>query len=304
MTSTFSIADLDFLTADLDIRLAEASKVQSKLQQDFLDQAVPVDMVGQTEGPVHAASLQIWNEVARLAGVPYVSAELIADIPMDILNDDIFSWNDVTIPLDPIRHASIIAARDYAKSGGFWRTDLCSPSWVKAQLSETGSFETETSFSLDDPRIVDLHYGLPSIQILARPLLTPVRIGDWPVEFRVFFGGEIEADGAVSFYYPQAGDFTVTPELEAAAKQAQLWGTKLYQTRQELGLTPWLPPAAPAKSIGATIDFMLTEEMGLVMIDAGPRFGHGAHPCCFIDAPIDGIQWKLEEGVKLRSFSR
>src|SRR3546814_972834 len=91
-----------------------------------------------------------------------VDATLIASIPSDLLNDDLFYWDEIK-PLDPERHASIIAASDYAKSGGFWRTDICAPYSVKGQLSETGSFEVSRNFTLDDPRILDMHYGLPFI---------------------------------------------------------------------------------------------------------------------------------------------
>ena len=45
---------------------------------------------------------------------------------------------------------------------------------------------------------------------------------------------------------------------------------------------------------------MLTEEMGLVMVDAGPGYGAGAHPCCFIDQPVTGRAWALAEGVEAR----
>src|SRR3546814_9479229 len=64
--------------------------------------------------------------IAERSGVPYVDATLIASIPSDLLNDDLFYWDEIK-PLDPERHASIIAASDYAKSGGFWRTDICDP---------------------------------------------------------------------------------------------------------------------------------------------------------------------------------
>src|SRR3546814_3325229 len=90
-----------------------------------------------------------------------------------------------------------------------------------------------------------MHYGLPFIEVLARPLLTPVRVGNWPVEFRVFFGGAAEEDAAISFYYPQADEFEITPALESAAEQARTWGKAMYAEHQSLGLTPWLPPGEP-----------------------------------------------------------
>src|SRR3546814_9410353 len=70
----------------------------------------------------------------------------------------------------------------------------------------------------------------------------------------------------------------------------------MYAEHQSLGLTPWLPPGEPNADIGATIDFMLTDERGMVMIDAGPGYGSGAHPCCFISSPVEGIRWMLAPG--------
>src|SRR3546814_17585442 len=84
------------------------------------------------------------------------------------------------------------------------------------------------AFTRDDPRILDMHYGLPFIEVLARPLLTPVRVGNWPVEFRVFFGGAADEAAAISFYYPKADEFEITPALESAAEQARTWGKAMY----------------------------------------------------------------------------
>src|SRR3546814_1969111 len=84
--------------------------------------------------------------IAERSGVPYVDATLIASIPSDLLNDDLFYWDEIK-PLDPERHASIIAASAYAKSGGLWRTDICAPYSVKGQLSETDRKSTRLNSS-------------------------------------------------------------------------------------------------------------------------------------------------------------
>ncbi len=293
--------DISMIGRNLEASMAAAEEARQAIAKRYTEETVPVSQIGEQVGPVHAASLQIWNEVASRAGVPTVEANLIAEISMSILDEGLFHWDSVSSPLDAKRHAPVIAAIEYAKTGGFWRTDLCAHGWLKAQISETGSFAPDTDFSLDDPRIMDIHYGMPSVSILARPTLTPVRVNGWPVEFRVFFGGAADEDGAVSFYYPQSGPFDVTPDLQATALKARDLGAAMYAKRQELGLIPWLPShGEPDAQIGASIDFMLTEEHGLVMIDAGPGFGHGAHPCCFIDSPVEGVRWKLAAGVQPR----
>src|SRR3546814_9931537 len=62
-------------------------------------------------------------------------------MPSDLLNDDLFYWDEIK-PLDPERHASIIAASDYAKSGGFWRTDICAPYSVKRSEEHTSELQS------------------------------------------------------------------------------------------------------------------------------------------------------------------
>ena len=152
----------------------------------------------------------------------------------------------------------------------------------------------------DDPRMIDMHWGLPSVTIIGRPRMTPVRVNGYPVEFRVFHGGNAE-DGAASFYYPQAGRFNPSDELQASMKLARTYAGRLHTKRADLGLTPWMPGMGdPDDAIGSTIDFMLTEEAGLVLVDAGPGYGFGAHPCCFIDQPVAGERWHLADGVALR----
>src|SRR3546814_4225067 len=62
-----------------------------RLQENrYLLDAVPAAEIGSRAGPVHAASLKVWNAIAERSGVPYVDATLIASIPSDLLNDDLF----------------------------------------------------------------------------------------------------------------------------------------------------------------------------------------------------------------------
>ncbi len=155
-------------------------------------------------------------------------------------------------------------------------------------------------FCLDDPRIMDMHFGMPDVKVIGRPLVKPARVNGWPVEFRVFCGSAQSEHGAVSFYYPQAGKFRVTKALDSAMTEARKCALRLYQAREDLGLVPWLPPGEPSMQIGATIDFMLTESGDIVLVDAGPGFGFGAHPCCFIGVPVQGRRWRLADGVEIR----
>ena len=196
--------------------------------------------------------------------------------------------------------AEFFKANAYAARGGYWRSEYCAGGQVKQAMSLGADLPEILLLDLDDPRMIDMHWAVPFLTIVGRPRLTPVRVNGYPVEFRVFNNPTAE-NSAVSFYYPQAGQFEVTSELEAAMTQAQEWGMKLHALRAELGLIPWLPEMETENEIiGSTVDFMLTKEQGLVLVDAGPGAGYGAHPCCFIDQPIVGRRWQLADGVTLR----
>src|SRR3546814_20094994 len=83
-----------------------AGERDRRLQENrYLLDAVPAAEIGSRAGPVHAASLKVWNAIAERSGVPYVDATLIASIPPDLLNDDLFYWVEIK-PLDPDRHQS------------------------------------------------------------------------------------------------------------------------------------------------------------------------------------------------------
>lgn len=285
------------MMADMDAQ-AEASLVRrNAIEADYGVRAIRPEDIGVKRGPVHAASILVWAEIARRIGVPYIPAETIVSIPMPL------AWQSVEPegPLSEEDAALLRKADEYCRDGRFWRTEICAGEWIKGCLSHNGRLPSaeQMGFCLDDCRIMDMHWGMPDIKVIGRPLIKPARVKGWPVEFRVFCGGQAET-GAVSFYYPQAGFFRITEKLIAAAARARELALKLYDARAELGLVPWMPPAEPDDRIGATIDFMMTRGGELLLVDAGPGFGSGAHPCCFIDVPVEGVRWRLADGVELR----
>ena len=288
------------MAAMIEQSIASGEARCKSIEDDYVARITPTmaiaSMLPGEGGLMHAASLLAWNEIAALVDVPAVPAELITSLPMN----NVYAYMECQLdPRDP-DFAPFQVARDYIATGGFWRTNLCASGDVKYQLSNTGLFTMPRVLDLDDPRIIDMHYGLPAIDIIARPTMTPKRINGFPIEFRVFFGGQAEQSGAVAFYYPQAGAFTPTDELIAAAEEARIMAQKMFAKREELGLVPMLPGGPEGTEIGATLDFMLTEDEGLVFIDAGPGYGYGAHPCTFIDSPVEGTRWHLAPGVTPR----
>lgn len=290
---------MNAMAADMEARMAEAAARRALVEQDYEARRIRPEQIGTDTGPVHAASILVWARLAEMAGIPFIPAKTIATLDMTTVFAMI-DGEDTSSP-SPEQQVEIAEAVAYADAGGYWRTEICAGEEVKYLMGSGKSLPDVLPLCIDDPRIIEMHWGLPSITVVGRPKLTPVRHAGYPVEFRVFNGCQAEEDGAVSWYYPQAGAFEPTPELEAAMTQAAEWGVQLHAMRDRMGLVAWLPDRGePSDRIGSTIDFMLSEEMGLVMVDAGPGYGAGAHPCCFIDQPVKGRAWALAEGVDVR----
>lgn len=295
----FDFPAMDAMAAHMEAQMAEADARRTVIEQDYETRRIRPDQIGIETGPVHAASILVWARLAEIAGIPFIPAETVATLDMKTVMAMADGREDET--LRDGQMDEIAKAVAYANAGGYWRTEICAGEEVKYLMGSGQSLPDVLPIRMDDLRIYEMHWGMPCVTIVGRPKLTPVRVAGYPVEFRVFNGCQAEEDGAVSWYYPQAGAFETTPELEAAMTQAAEWGKALHELRDRMGLVAWLPDRGEATDgIGSTIDFMLTEEMGLVMVDAGPGYGAGAHPCCFIDAPVKGRAWTLADGVELR----
>jgi hypothetical protein len=291
----------------LDARVAEGLARCAAVETYYRQHRVAPEAVGQQAGLMQAASILTWCRIAEVAGVPYIPVEVIATISMPAVFELLDGHS-----LTGVDAEQLAKAEAYAEAGGFWRTELCAGDQVKYAMSEGQPLPEKLPLFLDDPRLIELHWGMPEITIVGRPRLTPVRVNGYPVEFRVFLGPTLEAEGAVSWYYPQAGPIDLRTQgeqfqyprwLSEAMSWSRWYGRTLYEKRAELGLVPWLAEVnegVETAAIGATLDFMLTQELGLVLVDAGPGYGYGAHPCCFIDQPVQGRIWELAPGVSPR----
>lgn len=295
----FDFANMDAIHAQMEAEMATHRTQMAATAADYDQRRVHPERIGTDTGPVHAASILVWARLAEIAGIPFIPVETVASLDMDTVM--IMAEGEPSDDLDATQLDEIAKAVAHTRGGGFWRTEICAGEEVKYLMGSGQDLPDVLPLRMDDLRIYEMHMGMPTVTIVGRPKLTPVRHAGYPVEFRVFNGCQADADGAVSWYYPQAGVFETTPELEAAMTQAAEWGNALHALRDRMGLVAWLPDRGePTDRIGSTIDFMLTEEMGLVMVDAGPGYGAGAHPCCFIDRPVEGRAWALAEGVEVR----
>lgn len=282
---------------EMAVQIAKAEAARQAAEAAYARDTVMPEEIGMRRGQVHAASILVWVRIAEIAGVPFIPAETVATLPMSIVEKVMDNRDDEMTP-DEIE--TMRAATAFCRTGGYWRTELCAPHEVKSAMAHNVSMPDFLPLYLDDPRMLDMHYNMPDVKIVSRPRLTPVRHAGWPIEFRTFFGGRAQS-GAASWYYPQTGRFETTPELEALMDRAIEMGRLLHETRERLGLVPCLPERSLTDAaIGSTIDFMMTEEMGLVLVDAGPGYGYGAHPCCFLESEVEGRRWHLADGVDVQ----
>ena len=287
---------LDLMKADIEKRVEEGQKRTKLIRESFQSSVVSSLLFGKIQGPFHACSILAWSHIAHLANVPYIPVNIVAHISIE----DVWAHLDNGV-VSETGQINIKTAQDYSASGGFWRTDLCAGEDVKYFRSEGKDLPSIIPFYLDDSRIMDIHAYMPHITVVGRPRIDPMIVGGYPLEFRVFIGGNIPKDYAVSFYYPQASDFTVTPELERLMDTSVEYAQKINKKRVELGLIPWLPEQGfPDELRGSTLDFMVTSEGQVVLVDAGPGYGSGAHPCCFLDTIVQGRKWHPNENVTIR----
>ena len=261
------------------------------------------------DGAFSAISLKAWLKIAQAAGLPCIPAEEIAALRCD-------AWLDIENPTDPdiIHHIQDVAARIAAfrkepdSRSKILRWDFCSALPMKAALADglskaghPGDFGQDID-PMDDRAIgILLHDHIAEdVPILARPWFTAAVDQDYPVEFRVFVR-EDNVQG-VSNYYPQRAlpdsDF-----IRQAATHCTDLATNLVTSMRQRGVYPWMPSYdghAQPGTITASMDFLIQPDGQAVFIEAGPGFGFGAHPCCFIDRPIQGLALALAPGVKLR----
>lgn len=288
---------LEDLTKDIEQRLMLAQVTIRDTCERYVKNVIDPDEFGTKTGPFHAASILSWTRIAELAGVPHIPAQEEARINIK----DAWRSIDVSERLTVEGEENLLKAVIYAEKGNYWRTDLCASEFVKHELSQGRSLPDFIPFHLDDPRIMDLHTCMPYIKVVGRPRRQPMLVNGYPVEFRIFIGGKVTSYPAASFYYPQTPSFEPTKQLEGFMEEAIRSACVLEVTRQSLGLMPWLPEGGdPGEPIGSTIDFLVARDGEVLMVDAGPGFGYGAHPCCFLDVEVKGKRWAVDPGVEIR----
>lgn len=244
-------------------------------------------------------SLGAWLSHAQAAGLECVSARQITSVPRDAFlrietpkTEDAQLWESLK--------------RDLASLPAGWmaRWDHCSSLELKGAMAQGRLPDAEEATSLEpwDPRAWELAYEYPSdaISAWARPWVQARMVDGYPLEFRVFIK-DSRVIGVAS-YYPQR-PLPDTPEMLGLAETCRRQAERLVGHLDAAGARPWLPGFGERFSdsaASATMDFLVTESGEVLFLEAGPPYGAGAHPCAFIDRPIEGVALCLAPGVALR----
>lgn len=252
-----------------------------------------------TGGRFIGTSLGAWLGHAQSAGLAAVPARLVALVPRETF---------LRIETPEAGDASLWESlkRDLASLQAGWmaRWDHCSSLELKGAMARGRLPDADEATSLEpwDPRAYDLAHEFPGddIAVWARPWVAARMVDGFPLEFRVFI-----KDGSVigvASYYPQR-PLPETAEMLSLAMECRRLAEQLVAHLDALGARPWLPGFGDRFSdsaVSATIDFLVAESGEVLFLEAGPPFGAGAHPCAFLDQPVNGVALALAPGVVLR----
>lgn len=251
-----------------------------------------------------AASLGAWLRWAETAGVPYVPASAICVMPRDTLMNF-----EAPTPAQEAHWQAFAHALRSVLDTHMVRWDPCSGEGLKGGMADAVPFGAHArELHIDDPRAFDILYEYPldEVTIWSRPWVRAQFCERYPVEFRVFVQrGEVLG---TANYYPQRA-LPASDDILGYAQQAEALARTLVSTLAAHRTYPWLasfdPARFPPHEVHATLDFLVTEGGAVLFLEAGPPFGAGAHPCCFLRAPgepitIAGLALGLSEGVEAR----
>lgn len=251
-------------------------------------------------GSFPAASLGAWLDLAREAGVAMVPAERVATLSVaDLLNFE-------EAHKDPAAQETLGELDRVNASlgeGEMLRWDCCAGFETKSGMSEGIVPEgSSRHLSPGEPRTFDLLYDFPADQIAIwkRPWIPAKTMDGFPVEFRVFIS-EGKVAGIANYYLQR--DLPDQPEIRRLAASALSSSQAILDTLLGKGISPRMPNAQDLpegrEGVHATLDFLATETGELLLLEGGPGFGFGAHPCAFLNGrevdPIEGL--KLASGA-------
>ncbi|HDK03334.1 MAG TPA: hypothetical protein ENG84_05790 [Gammaproteobacteria bacterium] len=249
-----------------------------------------------TEDPrrFNAVSLREWVGFAQAAGLNPVPAEPVASLPVDVV-----LRFDCPRPEDAPYWKAFERALEETGPGEMVRWSACASmelKWamgaaVDPQSPDRWGHRPAAYLTPDDPRAFDVIYEYPeeTIEVLRRPWVEARRVGAHPVEYRVFV--QDSAVLGISSYYPQrplVRDAQVERELAEVRAQTE----RLIRHLDACARLPWHPGYGKRydpERVHCTLDFLVETDGAVRLLEAGPPWGAGAHPCCFEGREVAGI---------------
>lgn len=249
-------------------------------------------------GRFNAISLIEWLPRIAAAGVPYIPAESVFELPQEV-------WLHFDAPDElhwPVWEG-LQQALASVPSSHMVRWDFCASLSLKGALARAQTpGDAMRELSPDDPRAFDILYEYPpeKVPVLCRPWVCALREDGYPVEFRAFVR-DSRVTGVAS-YYPQR-PLPDTPQTQAFVSKVWAHSAAIVESLSACGQFPWLmgfERQFTAGTVNATLDFLVREDGEVLFIEAGPPFGAGAHPCAFLGRDeIAGVALALTENVEL-----
>jgi hypothetical protein len=236
-----------------------------------------------------------WLDLAQQAGIAYIAAKFSESFPVAQLYDactliEQHRYAELPDRLPELNEANYWLSTNHAQAEAegrklIARWECCTSDDMKWRMSKgEGWSEHLTKLTLDDSRLYDGLAG-EAVRLCVRPWVEPLRIGGYPVEFRVFYGGDGAREG-VSSYYPQR------PLPDNAAMRYLV--SLVSSDAELLRLQSSFP-------VGFTADFLVSENLEVLFLEGGPPHIPGgpvsAHPCCFSPGQVRGVALAAMEGA-------
>ena len=259
----------------------------------LMDDRYPADLRRDPREEFCAYALEDWIEAARRAGVPYVSAEKVAVFEkMDL------QYHEYSGPHQKRLDNAFEKVASARRPQTMMRWDCCASGWIKASLSaggNGGNDEQRQALPVDSRllEVLEIHPRM-LVPVWQRPWIKDLIRHEkkWPVEYRAFISeGRLTA---ISSYYIQRplqqddealqGVAQATRKLVTAIEGPLEWPPDIAETmtaRLMVSSMSGTPTNGPTTNgIHGTVDFVVTEH-GVLMLEGGPPWWAGAHPCCF-----------------------
>lgn len=232
---------------------------------------------------------QFWLSIGLVPGVDFIPIEVIDSASAHAWIETLCALADGTEEgtsshvLTMLSTAKILT--ETAKTPTMARLDCCSDGDLKYAMSRRCSDDVlrakiASGLAIGDSRCIDILMDVASlygtrvqVALMIRPWVNALKIGGYPVEFRVF--AEMGSIQGVSSYYPQRD---LPQWCEELAKQCEVMAHRLVR--------------GGARDF--TADYLIREQDGApILLECGPPHikghQHSADPCCHRAGDVSGV---------------